>query len=347
MEVAKKTVKLDELSLTKGKRLLEKLVTRKDLIKDAASVTELLYELRYLPLPITKAAAYLERNEVSIPEYLRLQRNTEKDMADLLSEKHRDSLTSMNNLAEVLDSQGKYEEAEQIHRQRLAQGEMVLGGEQPDTLIKGSNSESQTPVTEPIPLVLAPRPWPSNMTPTFPLSEPPVCLTCGCVGRPMVVGSGNLNHNAGRSYYVCSSGRHHGTRWITFDDDIGIDHGNPPCYCAFTSRRSWANGGDVQFYCCPVGSCQFRLRGQSSMPLPAEVMQLKSEATNSYTFGDSEATIDSYTFGSRKFATAYSWLWLWLMKICYPPPVGYQRILFTCVCSLFTCDIIRKVLTNS
>jgi tetratricopeptide (TPR) repeat protein len=86
MEVAEETIKLDEFSLSEAKRLLEKLVTRKDLINDAASVTELLHELTYLPLAITQAAAYLERNEVSIAEYLRLLRNTEKDMVDLLSE---------------------------------------------------------------------------------------------------------------------------------------------------------------------------------------------------------------------------------------------------------------------
>jgi tetratricopeptide (TPR) repeat protein len=86
LKVAEETVKLNEFSLSEAKRLLEKLVTRKELIDDAASVTELLHELTCLPLAITQAAAYLERNEVSIAEYLRLLRNTEKDMADLLSE---------------------------------------------------------------------------------------------------------------------------------------------------------------------------------------------------------------------------------------------------------------------
>ncbi|KAB5581207.1 P-loop containing nucleoside triphosphate hydrolase protein [Coniochaeta sp. 2T2.1] len=86
MRVAEETLKLEEFSLTEAKRLLGNLVTRKELIDDAASVTELLHELTCLPLAITQAAAYLERNEVSIAEYLRLLRNTEKDMADLLSE---------------------------------------------------------------------------------------------------------------------------------------------------------------------------------------------------------------------------------------------------------------------
>jgi hypothetical protein len=37
-------------------------------------------------------------------------------------------------LASVLDNQGKYEEAEAINRQTLAQKERVLGPEHPDTL---------------------------------------------------------------------------------------------------------------------------------------------------------------------------------------------------------------------
>ncbi|KAK3326646.1 P-loop containing nucleoside triphosphate hydrolase protein [Apodospora peruviana] len=86
IRVAEDTIKLDEFSLSEAKELLGKLVTRKDLIHDDASVTELLRELTYLPLAITQAAAYLERNEVSIAEYLGLLRNTEKDMVDLLSE---------------------------------------------------------------------------------------------------------------------------------------------------------------------------------------------------------------------------------------------------------------------
>ena len=40
----------------------------------------------------------------------------------------------MNNVVSVLSSQGRYEEAEEIHRQVLALSEMVLGKEHPDTL---------------------------------------------------------------------------------------------------------------------------------------------------------------------------------------------------------------------
>ena len=50
------------------------------------------------------------------------------------AEEHSSTLTSMNNLAEVLSNQGKCEEVEGIHRQTLALREAVLGTEHPDTL---------------------------------------------------------------------------------------------------------------------------------------------------------------------------------------------------------------------
>jgi tetratricopeptide (TPR) repeat protein len=45
----------------------------------------------------------------------------------------------MNNLAVVLDSQGKCEEAEAMNRQTLARYEKVLGHEHPDTLMSMNN----------------------------------------------------------------------------------------------------------------------------------------------------------------------------------------------------------------
>jgi hypothetical protein len=51
----------------------------------------------------------------------------------ILGKEHPSTLTSMNNLAGVLDSQGKYE-AEAMYRQTLGLCENVLGKEPPDTL---------------------------------------------------------------------------------------------------------------------------------------------------------------------------------------------------------------------
>jgi hypothetical protein len=48
---------------------------------------------------------------------------------------------SMNNLAAVLTSQGRYKEAEVIGRQTLARSKKVLGPEHPYTLKSMSNLE--------------------------------------------------------------------------------------------------------------------------------------------------------------------------------------------------------------
>jgi tetratricopeptide (TPR) repeat protein len=45
----------------------------------------------------------------------------------------------MNNLALVLSDQGKYEQAEEIHRQILELRETILGEEHPDTLTSMNN----------------------------------------------------------------------------------------------------------------------------------------------------------------------------------------------------------------
>ena len=52
----------------------------------------------------------------------------------MLGPKHPHTLSSINNLASVLDSQGKYEEAEVMHRRALKGSEKVLGPEHPLTL---------------------------------------------------------------------------------------------------------------------------------------------------------------------------------------------------------------------
>jgi tetratricopeptide (TPR) repeat protein len=57
----------------------------------------------------------------------------------MLGKEYPDTLTSINNLALVLSSQGKYDEAERIHRQALALRETVLGKEHPNTLTSMNN----------------------------------------------------------------------------------------------------------------------------------------------------------------------------------------------------------------
>jgi tetratricopeptide (TPR) repeat protein len=56
-----------------------------------------------------------------------------------LGPEHQDTVTSMNNLAVVLEGQGKYEAAEAMHRRALELSEKVLGPEHPDTLRSMNN----------------------------------------------------------------------------------------------------------------------------------------------------------------------------------------------------------------
>jgi hypothetical protein len=52
----------------------------------------------------------------------------------VLGKEHPVTLTSMNNLGSALSNQGKYLEAEEIHRETLRLREKVLGNEHPNTL---------------------------------------------------------------------------------------------------------------------------------------------------------------------------------------------------------------------
>ena len=57
----------------------------------------------------------------------------------MLGKEHLDTLTSVNNLASDLWSQGRYEEAEALDRRVLNRREKVIGKEHPDTLTSVSN----------------------------------------------------------------------------------------------------------------------------------------------------------------------------------------------------------------
>jgi len=52
----------------------------------------------------------------------------------VLGLEHPDTLTSVSQLGTVLSRQGKYEEAEAMHRQDLKGSEKALGPQHPDTL---------------------------------------------------------------------------------------------------------------------------------------------------------------------------------------------------------------------
>ena len=80
-------------------------------------------------------------------------------MERVLGKEQPSTLMSMNNLGLVLSKQGKYEEAEQMHRQALMLRKGVLDNTHPDTLksvkrlvwvlrIQGKNKEAEEMVSD-------------------------------------------------------------------------------------------------------------------------------------------------------------------------------------------------------
>ena len=57
----------------------------------------------------------------------------------LLEDNHPDVAQSLNNLAELYSSQGKYAEAEPLYLQSLAIAEQALGKNHPNTIIFREN----------------------------------------------------------------------------------------------------------------------------------------------------------------------------------------------------------------
>ena len=67
--------------------LVESLKSKDQLENERAAAIDLLTKLANLPLAIAQAAAYMNVNRMSIPEYLRIFDNTDQDMTELLSKK--------------------------------------------------------------------------------------------------------------------------------------------------------------------------------------------------------------------------------------------------------------------
>ncbi|RSL81495.1 hypothetical protein CEP51_005792 [Fusarium floridanum] len=83
-------LELGEMKPEEALRFLGKSITSKPHLADHSLVSELLEELTYLPLAIAQAAAYLNRNKITIPRYLELLRGTEQEMISLLSREFPD-----------------------------------------------------------------------------------------------------------------------------------------------------------------------------------------------------------------------------------------------------------------
>lgn len=85
-----KVVRLPEMSWKEATSFLEESLLQKDQLKNDGVVAELLEKLTYLPLAIAQAAAYMNMNQASVEEYMRLLRLTDQDMIQLLRRRFRD-----------------------------------------------------------------------------------------------------------------------------------------------------------------------------------------------------------------------------------------------------------------
>ncbi|KXX77766.1 Regulatory protein AfsR [Madurella mycetomatis] len=83
-------VDLSQMNEDEAKDLLKKSLGGKRLPIYEKGVAELLKILTYLPLAIVQAAAYLNETGISVAEYVRLLRNTERDMVELLETEFAD-----------------------------------------------------------------------------------------------------------------------------------------------------------------------------------------------------------------------------------------------------------------
>ncbi|KAK1623460.1 hypothetical protein BDP81DRAFT_331962, partial [Colletotrichum phormii] len=85
-------LELHSMSEEEATNLLRKALHRKDLLSDQGLVNKLLQSLTYLPLAVTQAAAYLNRNShVSVKKYLELLQGTEQHLVSIMSLEFRDS----------------------------------------------------------------------------------------------------------------------------------------------------------------------------------------------------------------------------------------------------------------
>jgi hypothetical protein len=84
-------IELEAMDHQDAAAFLTRSLTRKDLLRNGATKTELLDELTCLPLAIAQAAAYLNKNGMSVAKYMQLLRSTEQGIVALMSREFRDN----------------------------------------------------------------------------------------------------------------------------------------------------------------------------------------------------------------------------------------------------------------
>ena len=84
------TLGVEKLKLMAAFDLFKKMLTRKDLLYEEATVSEFLMELDFLPLVIAQAAAYINVNSISTNEYLGHLCGSETNLVYIMSEEMGD-----------------------------------------------------------------------------------------------------------------------------------------------------------------------------------------------------------------------------------------------------------------
>jgi tetratricopeptide (TPR) repeat protein len=83
-------IQVKEMSRDSAVEVLRKTLLRNDLLSDEITVTRLLGILDYLPLAIVQAVSYINKNDISIAEYIELCESSEENIIEVLSEDFED-----------------------------------------------------------------------------------------------------------------------------------------------------------------------------------------------------------------------------------------------------------------
>ncbi|KAJ6437506.1 reverse transcriptase [Purpureocillium lavendulum] len=133
-------VQVTAMTVNEARTHFGKALINKDLLGDDRVVLELLNHLTLLPLAITQAAAYLNETTESIGEYLRLLRNTEEDLVELLATAFTDDtrypyrLAAQYTLALAFEADGQVKKAGVLLERVKAVHEVTLLEDHPDRL---------------------------------------------------------------------------------------------------------------------------------------------------------------------------------------------------------------------
>ncbi|KAE9366491.1 hypothetical protein N431DRAFT_76209 [Stipitochalara longipes BDJ] len=119
--------------------------------------------------------------------------------------------------------------------------------------------------------------------PRFTPASPPRCRFCAQPTVFRTVLPSNPDGNAGRPYFICCSCPNfnvgtsevedvstEGSQWVTWNDTVGVEDGNPKCWCGNSSRYDQVGAASTSklppktgFYSCAWGDCGFYVLAKS------------------------------------------------------------------------------------